>query len=59
VRCDSGLTACGTACIDTKDDPDNCGECGNRCELLGLPLCSGGACVLGVLGDEGDGDDDD
>lgn len=49
VRCDSGLTACDGACVDTKTDPDHCGECGNSCQLLGLSLCNRGACGLAVL----------
>jgi hypothetical protein len=44
--CQSGActclqTTCGSDCIDTSSDPDNCGGCSNGCE--GQP-CSGGVC---------------
>ncbi|HSQ63190.1 MAG TPA: hypothetical protein VLM85_08230 [Polyangiaceae bacterium] len=37
--CTSTQTSCGSKCVDTSSDPNNCGSCGNS--------CSGGACVSG------------
>ena len=39
----SGLTLCGSQCINTKTNPDNCGTCGNACGKDNL--CSDGMCV--------------
>ena len=33
------LTLCGTTCVDTQDDPNNCGSCNTQ--------CVGGTCALG------------
>ncbi len=41
-----GLTACGSACVDTRNDPHNCGRCGHDC--LG-GTCSASACQPVVL----------
>ncbi len=38
--CATGFTECDLACVDTNDDPNNCGECGN--------VCASGECVDGV-----------
>ncbi len=37
----------GGGCLDTKNDPNNCGSCGTVCNAPqgGLPACSGGRCV--------------
>jgi hypothetical protein len=45
--CGNGLTACDAsnnrvACIDTDKDPNNCGDCGNRCDRD--ELCVAGNC---------------
>jgi hypothetical protein len=37
--CSDTQTACGSKCVDTSSDPNNCGDCGNS--------CNGGACVAG------------
>jgi hypothetical protein len=42
--CRPGLTASGTACVDTDTDPANCGAVGAACST-GAPACSGGTCV--------------
>jgi len=42
VGCAGGLMSCGTTCVDTNTDPQNCGGCGKACS--GQP-CSGGKCV--------------
>lgn len=34
------LTACGNSCSDLKNDPLNCGACGNKC-AIGGSCCSG------------------
>jgi hypothetical protein len=41
VACGAGQTACGSACVDTKSDPKNCGACGKVCTE---PFCIDGAC---------------
>ncbi len=38
--CQTSQTACGTKCVDTQTDADNCGSCGNS--------CNGKACVSGM-----------
>ncbi|HLT40728.1 MAG TPA: hypothetical protein VK034_30840 [Enhygromyxa sp.] len=45
VVCDPPLTACNGACVDLMSDSDNCGECGNACEIMGdLGECKYGGC---------------
>jgi hypothetical protein len=46
--CPAGLLACGTACVDAKHDPANCGTCGNACAAG--EVCSGGQCGLSCSG---------
>jgi hypothetical protein len=41
--CDGGKVVCGGACIDTKNDPENCGCCGNACAFN--EACGGGKCA--------------
>jgi len=41
--CDSGLTLCGTVCVDLATDPANCGDCGVSCPAG--QFCSNGACA--------------
>ena len=41
--CTGGLTCCGETCIDTSDDANNCGACGNRCAPW--QTCDNGACT--------------
>jgi hypothetical protein len=40
--CLGGTTQCGSVCVDAKNDPANCGSCGNACPSG--RVCSGGAC---------------
>jgi len=43
------LQDCGTGkCTDTNTDVNNCGFCGNKCDLLnvGFQKCEGGQCVV-------------
>jgi len=39
--CKSGETSCGTTCVDTNTDPNNCGSCGNSCNGK---ACESGSC---------------
>jgi hypothetical protein len=38
--CQTSQTSCGSKCVDTQTDADNCGSCGNS--------CNGKACVGGM-----------
>ena len=40
--CGSGLTCCGTVCVDTSSDVANCGSCSNACATG--DTCQAGAC---------------
>ena len=31
MGCTAPLRMCGTACVDTSSDPNNCGRCGRMC----------------------------
>jgi hypothetical protein len=42
VTCTDGGTACGSSCVDTSSDLQNCGGCGIVCNTS----CSGGVCQL-------------
>jgi hypothetical protein len=49
ATCDCGSFAgyrscCGDRCLNLKNDPLNCGTCGNRCPT-DRPFCDGGTCV--------------
>jgi hypothetical protein len=44
-QCDGTMTYCGDGCVDTQNDPRNCGACGKTCNVPG-----GEACVMGVCG---------
>lgn len=46
AKCDGGLTACGTTCVDTTTSSTSCGSCGHDC--LG-GTCSAGKCQPVVL----------
>ena len=41
-ECTGDLECCGTACINTDTDRNNCGACGNAC--TGCQTCSNGVC---------------
>jgi hypothetical protein len=45
--CSLPQTDCGGVCVDTTDDPDNCGACGNVCAT---GLCQASACVGAIAG---------
>jgi hypothetical protein len=38
--CETGFTQCDLVCVDTNDDPNNCGQCGNVC----VGVCKDGRC---------------
>lgn len=40
--CEAGLRCCGEVCVNTFEDDNNCGECGNRCSPG--KICFGGVC---------------
>jgi hypothetical protein len=42
--CTTGLTKCGTTCVDTRNDPMNCNACGTVCDGTNATA----ACVSGV-----------
>jgi len=42
--CPEGLTACGTACVDTNTDVAHCGACDNACEEG--QVCDEGECKI-------------
>ena len=48
AACEAGLDPCGTGCVDTQTDPDNCGDCGHACAdgTHATGVCSGGSCGL-------------
>jgi hypothetical protein len=46
--CPPGQTLCGTTCVNTSSDPNNCGTCNNFCPSYpnAVSGCSGGQCVM-------------
>ena len=42
-KCRPGLTRCFGVCVDPRNDPDHCGECGDTCNPN--ELCIDGVCV--------------
>jgi hypothetical protein len=44
--CDGGLTFCGGECVDTQNDMENCGACGNACSPLTYTACFCGRCFF-------------
>ncbi len=40
--CGTGLTRCGTDCVNTQNSASNCGSCGNACATG--ESCTGGSC---------------
>lgn len=40
--CPQGQTDCGGICVDTLEDPENCGQCGLAC--FGDEVCLAGSC---------------
>ena len=41
--CPAGQAFCNGACIDVKNDPDNCGSCGHECQIT-ASFCNNGSC---------------
>ncbi len=48
LTCDAGLVVCDGACVDTTQDPGNCGTCGRVCPSQ---ICVASACVGSTPGD--------
>jgi alpha-tubulin suppressor-like RCC1 family protein len=42
ARCASGYSFCGTTCLNTSTDPNNCGTCGQSC----TGSCLAGECTI-------------
>ncbi len=42
TTCETGLSACGLACVNLGADSDNCGTCGTQCPFA--QACVGGKC---------------
>jgi hypothetical protein len=42
ITCASGLTACGTSCVNTRSEFSHCGACGNTCRSG--QYCTSSAC---------------
>ncbi|MBR4984332.1 MAG: hypothetical protein IKY83_01150 [Proteobacteria bacterium] len=42
--CKEGMASCGGNCINIKEDDENCGYCGNKCE--GNAQCINGFCTI-------------
>lgn len=45
MTCSTGLSACGTQCVDLSADGNHCGSCDNGCDTGSV--CSLGACAVG------------
>ncbi|HEY8039719.1 MAG TPA: hypothetical protein VIF15_07990, partial [Polyangiaceae bacterium] len=45
TNCSGSQTACGGSCVNTTNDPKNCGSCGATCG--GGLVCSSGKCAVG------------
>ncbi len=48
TTCATPLASCSGACVDTKNDPANCGACGKAC--ADGEACVNGACGLACVG---------
>lgn len=47
LECDTGLTQCGTQCVDISSDVSNCGLCGRTCVIPNADAsCEAGDCAL-------------
>jgi hypothetical protein len=43
--CETGFTRCGDACVNTQNDPQQCGRCGVRCPGSATGRCAAGKCT--------------
>jgi len=43
-QCSGGTTQCGDLCVDTQNDPANCGRCGGTPDAGPCPFCQDGVC---------------
>ena len=51
--CNSGLTKCGSACVNTSNNVNHCNGCNNKCSSApsgGTPACIGSACTFTCTG---------
>ena len=47
INCIAGFAKCGNNCVDLKTNVNNCGKCGNTCNLANAESsCSNGKCVI-------------
>jgi hypothetical protein len=45
--CDGSHRKCGTSCVDSNNDKNNCGTCNNRCDTANAgALCAQGICEI-------------
>jgi hypothetical protein len=43
--CSAGFTLCAGACVNLKDDRENCGQCGRLCDQYACYFCVDGFCA--------------
>jgi hypothetical protein len=48
ASCPGGTTQCGSSCVDTKTNADNCGQCGKKCAQVtnGAAVCNNSNCAV-------------
>ena len=52
VRCAAPRLSCGSSCIDSRSDVNNCGDCGVKCPAIGnsIAVCEQGMCGARCIG---------
>jgi hypothetical protein len=51
--CEGSAVECGSECVDTSNDPGNCGGCGVTCDTAAGQSCVAGECVAPVVCEPG------